>query len=344
MRTAGRQSRRKVPHTVNGHPQVPSTEPALLLVVAHGVGEKALTALRGQNNLPSHQVQMEPSCESATALLTGSADASSLLREQGVAVDRQSLVLRSRTSCDDAAIAALSRRPTGPGHATILELHSVVETAITAGFAAVPAALSALVHRIATAAGRVRSGPPTEVWVLGLGDLQPVTTMFDFQTTWNKSKATPIADELEIQINLGRVIIRARTQVARDIACDVLSSKAFRAFGSIAEAADLQLRFVAARNIAFGRRRVTARPPNHEEANLTALLPRAPRALELALDLRTMIARFWMRAAAHSDLGHTVQPETPPTVHDVTLAVDSAPSLVQDFALMQDNDSALRRR
>jgi len=335
-------------------PQIPSTEPALLLVVAHGVGANALRVLRAHDGLPRCAVSLGRSSEGATTLLRGCADAVPLLRELGVATDRSSLVLRSTTACDDSAIAALSRRPTGPANATILELRSVVQAGLTAGLDAVPAALSQLAERIAAAARRVRSGEPTEVWLLGLGDLQPVTATFDFERAWQDSKAAPIARELESQVGLGCVTIRASNERARDIARDVLTREPFRQFGSVTTTFDLQLRFLAAANVAFGRERVAARPPDREEAELQALLPRQPRASEIALDLRTMIARFWMRAAAHADL-RAVTPVTSvpttgaPPAGTVPASVDGATSLVQITAPATEDevdpvDSAPRRR
>lgn len=296
--------------------------------------------------MPPYAMALEGGSEGARTLLAGAADATPLLRELGVAVDRSSLVLRSTASCDDQAIATLSRRPTGPAHATILELRSVVETGVAAGLDAVPAALSLLAQRIARTALRVRSGEPTEVWVLGLGDLQPVATTFDFEPAWRHSRAGPIAGELEVLIGLGCVTLRATNQRARDIACGVLTGWPFRQYGSVTEEFDQRLRFVAAPSVAFGRRRVAARPPNREEAGLQALLPRAPRAAEIAPDLRAMIARFWMRAAAHASLGHAAPaPDTSPATAAPT-SVDGAASLVKGSTPAPGAvvDSALRRR
>lgn len=239
-------------------------------------------------------------------------DATAALRDLGVDIDRSNLLLRPRHGSDETALVTLSQRPTGAAHATVLELSSLVETCLAAGTAALPAAIGRTAGLLRQAAATVRHGQPTEVWLLGPGDLQPVERTFDFATEWSRRVAAPLRRELPLHLTPGQASIWPRSRAALERALDALTNRPFSAFGDVVERGPDIVRLQAGRGIAFGPRHVVARGPVGDESIPVALLPRALRAEELELDLHTLMARFWMRAAEHMTTTATA-PDGSPT-------------------------------
>lgn len=306
------------------------TPPNLLFVLAHGVGRASFTALRAAIGCRPHELPLAAPAgrEDAIGLLAGAADATPQLRDLGVEVDRSSVVLRPAASCDAAVVSALAARARAPAPVTVLELRSVLDTAVTAGEGAARRAVAELAELVAAAADALtRAGGPTETWLVGLGEPVPVARTFDFAGAWRRSAAAPLGRELSVAVGLDRAHLRAATASARDLAVDVLRRPPFRGAGVVADGWDGP-RFLAEPGVAFGSRRVLARPPHPHEAAPVALLPRAPRAADAELDLRGLIARFWMRAAAHAArTAPEPQPAAPApaTVDDVRGPLVSAP-------------------
>jgi len=275
-----------------------SPRPPLLLAFAEGVGPDALTALRlhgepaGSVVVPLADVPANP-----IACLLGPFDAVVELRDLGVAVDRSSVLFRAANMPDAAVIAALSGRVTGPADVTVLAFSSVLDAARAGGNAAVPRARIELGALLEAAGDRLRSGERPELWLVGLGDPQPVHTTFDVERHFVARVPAPLSQQLQLLVGEAAATVIGENQRALDLARELLGKPPFRGCGTTVLPRPGALQFVASAGFAFGSTRVAGRAAHRNEATAAVLLPAAARTAARSIDFRGLLARFWMRAA-----------------------------------------------
>lgn len=296
-----------------------------LLAIVHGLGSSGLTALRAAAPwLASTPTTALPDGAAGwQQFVAGSLDAASELHDLGVAIDRSSHVLRRAHASDEAMVAAIQARPTGPAAGTVLELDALVETCSAAGSAAQPAAIARLATLLRVAAERLGNGSPAEVWLLGLGDLQQVHSTFDFIRAFGRRVPSPLRRELVLSLSPGAAVIRAANDTARDRVLEVLRRAPFCHRGDVTTSTPNELQFLAAPGIAFGARHRSVRPANPDESAAIAAPPLAPREPALPADLAGLFARFWLAAAAHAT------DPAPAPIRRRQPDVESMPSLVE---------------
>ncbi|MCA8973217.1 MAG: hypothetical protein KDC98_00775 [Planctomycetes bacterium] len=300
----------------------------MLLAIVHGVGPCTIAALRVAAGLPeaAAAIPMPAGDTDWQHFFGDDGDATPWLRDVGVAVDRSNLVLRPAHWSDADAIAGIDRRPTGPAQVTILELRAVLESCRRSGPAALPAAIGHAADRLRHIADRLRAGDPCEIWLLGLGELEPVSRSFDFDREWRRGLPPPLGDELSTIIAPAVVTIGTTSLEATERARATLASPPFRGKGTGVVMNPFRLEFRASHGLAFGARRQPMRAAHREEATTVAVLPRPTREPALPLDLRGFVARFWLRASGHG-LDLDVPRGAPTTATSTDL--ESVPSLVE---------------
>lgn len=280
----------------------------LLLVLAHGVGPAELAALgplvAGPDPLP---VALP---DQPIAAVLGDFAATRELTDLGVAVDRSCLVLRPAGRSDATAAETLARRPTGPADVTLFEATDVLAQAMAGGRAAATAAATRLGDLLQRLAAILRHGELPELWFVGLGAPITTATTFDMAAAWRRHVLPPLGDELTLRVGPASATVRGANQRALDRAAELLRQAPFAAHGELAPCATGTLRVVARTGVAFGARRLAARPPLPHEAEGVVLAPLGDLARREGRTLADVLARFWLRAATlHGDRTDAVAPE-----------------------------------
>jgi len=277
----------------------PQQPPRLLLVLAHGVGERELAPLRAgaawSGTMPTAPLQLP---EHPVAAVLDDFDAARQLHDLGVAVDRSSLVLRPAGRTDATAILGAAQRATGPADVTLFEARDVLQQAMVGGPVALAAAAQQLGALLDTLGAVLRRVDAPEVWLIGLGSPVGVRTTFDLAAAWREHVLPPLANELTLHHMPGSATVRADNQRALDLAANTLRRAPFAQNGRVQAIANGQLHFTAAPHVAFAARPLAARAPLPHEANGIACAPLGDLVRMPDLDLAQLMARFWTRAAA----------------------------------------------
>lgn len=272
----------------------------LLLVLAHGVGEAELVAMRATADacnlaapaaiaLPPHPIQV----------LLQDHDAARELHDLGVAVDRQSLVVRPSGRTDASAIERIARRATGPAPVTLFEATSVLQQAVAGGPTAALDAARQLGSQLVHLARVLRRGDLPEVWFVGLGAAAPVRTTFDLAAAWQAHVLPPRAHDLMLHVRPGVATITGSNQRALDLVAAQLRGAPFADFGKVeATSTTGQLALRAHAGVAFGRHGMAARAAHPDEARGVFAAPIGATMQQRGIGFAELLARFWMRAAA----------------------------------------------
>ena len=239
----------------------PGSPRPLLLVLAHGVGERELATVRdaaGWRTDLGHASLALPGNPVRDCL--HELDATADLRNLGIDVDRSSLLLRPAGRTDETAMQALAGRALGPAPVTLFEATSVLAQAIAGGTHAALVAAAELGTMLTRLGTRVRRGDLPEVWLIGLGSAAAVHTTFDLDAAWQQHVLAPLADDLALRLLPGLATILGDNQRALDLAAHTLGNAPFARHGHLLPRRPGRLRFAAGAGIAFGKRRTCARP------------------------------------------------------------------------------------
>ncbi len=272
---------------------------SLLLVLAHGVGDHELAALRatlGAAALAPTAAMRVP--DHPVDALLRSLDATASLRDLGVGVDRSSLVLRPRGRDDATAAEVIGRRATGPAAVTLFASTDVLARAMLGGATAARDAARDLGTLFARLCERLRRGDPTETWFVGLGSPEPVHTTFDVEAAWRARIVAQLADETSLRVTDGVAFVAATNRRAMELAIARMHRAPFAACGTPVETGPAQFVFRARPGIAFGRERLAARAPHAADAKAVFAAPCGDSVRARGLSFDELVARFWMRAAS----------------------------------------------
>lgn len=274
----------------------PSTPP-LLLVLVENLGSEDLAGLAPTEAAGTTPTQLTRLPRDPIGYLMGEGDAVQALRDGGIAVDRSSIALESRTASPQKVLARMRARATGTAPVTMLA------TRLAAGDRrAARAELDALLAEVGAA---VRRGDRPETWLVGLGGEQPVRKTFDFASHWRNACRWPLSGEVRVTVTATRAIVRAADARSFAMVRELLRRAPFADHGTIAPARGAELAFAAHDGVAFGAhtqwsRRATASPA-------VALWPRAAGPCPAECAFADWLAAFWLRAFAV----HGVEPPAP---------------------------------
>lgn len=303
-------------------------ERSLLFVLAHGVGEHELAALRtalGPDDIAPAAGMQVP--DHAVDVLLRSLDASTTLRDLGVVVDRSNLVLRPRGRDDGTAALAIERRPTGPAAVTLFASTDVLTRAARGGPSAALEAARDLGALLARLRGRLRRGDPTETWFVGLGSPEAVRTTFDLETAWQERIVAGLAEETSLRLADGVAFVAAANRRAMELAFSRMRRPPFATHGTPIETGPAQFVLRARPGVAFGRERVAARAVHAADAAAVFAAPCGDSVRARGSSFDELLARFWMRAATlHAECADEVSMPVrgePGTVATPTANVDA---------------------